>query len=87
MGTIQRTRLEVITAGVAVAEAGEVPWSAGEVGLAASDRSPEDAMGSVLSPSGQSPVSRVRCASSTPTVSADNVRQRGAEEVPVGDLT
>ena len=87
MGTIQRTRLEVITGGVAGDEAGEEPWSAGEVGVVASARSPEDATGSVPNPSGQPPVSRVRCANSTPTVSADNVRQRGAEEVPVGDLT
>jgi len=80
LGTIQRTRLDVIGAGRAGVVAEAVIWAVSEAGSAASDEPPEDADGAEPIPSGQPPFSKYRWAINTPTVSDDSVRQRGAAE-------
>jgi hypothetical protein len=80
LGTIQRTRLDVMGAGRAVTVVEAVIWAVIDSGDAASGELPEDAVWTAPIPSGQPPVSAYRWANNTATVSADSVRQRGAAE-------
>jgi hypothetical protein len=81
LGTIQRTRLEVIGAGRVGALPAGVIGAGADACEEASGVSPADATGSAPMPSGHPPVRTYRWANNTPTVSTDSVRQLGVADL------